>query len=67
MPIKLRVYQYPPMFKLKTSNQLNKQTYLLIKLIDLTNLRLAHYVYEYLTHLGAKNSAQTFLTEVNNF
>jgi pimeloyl-CoA synthetase len=27
--------------------------------------RLALYVYEYLMHLGAKNSAQTFLQEVN--
>ena len=36
-------------------------------------IRLAIYVYEYLMHLGAKNSAQTFLSEViylwkkNNF
>lgn len=27
--------------------------------------KLAHYVYEYLTHLGAKNSAQAFLNECN--
>lgn len=26
--------------------------------------KLAHYVYEYLMHLGAKQSAQTFLQEV---
>lgn len=27
--------------------------------------KLAHYVYEYLMHLGAKQSAQTFLQEVS--
>jgi len=29
--------------------------------------KLAHYVYEYLMHLGAKQSAQTFLQEVSRF
>lgn len=60
--------QYNLMLKLKTSRSNFEIVY---KFFFVSNKlfnakRLAHYVYEYLTHLGAKNSAQAFLNEVNS-
>jgi hypothetical protein len=55
--------------RLNTSScvQLNLKFIIDLTLFFFAICRLVVYVYEYLMNLGAKNSAQTFLSEVNTF
>ena len=40
---------------------------MVLDIVVVSSYRLALYVYEYLLHIGAQKSAQTFLSEVRGY